>query len=98
MPRRLTLARSMTKKVSKTGFLEVNEAGLTTDWNDEREKPLFISDFPFDQFQLFDCYFNLDSNTWNKFDLDKASSKMLLNFNEWIPSMRLIQNITVPTT
>ena len=48
MPRRLSLARSMTKKVSHTGFHEVNEAGLTTDWDDAKEKPLFISDFPFD--------------------------------------------------
>ena len=87
----------MTRKISKTGFLEVNEAGLTTDWNDQREKPLFISDFPFDQFDLFDAYFNLDSNSWSKFDLDKSTSRMLLGFNEMIPTMRLIQNIYVPT-
>jgi len=87
----------MTRKISKTGFLEVNEAGLTTDWNDQREKPLFISDFPFDQFDLFDAYFNLDSNSWSKFDLDKSTSRMLLGFDEMIPTMRLIQNIYVPT-
>ena len=65
------------KKISKSGFMDVNDSGLTTDWNDGREKPLFISDFPFDQQNLFDCYFNLDTNSWSKFDFNKNKTRML---------------------
>ena len=46
--RRMALGTGLKRKLTKTGFLEVNESGLTTDWNDGREKPLFISDFPFE--------------------------------------------------
>lgn len=62
------------------------------------ERPLFISDYPFDQgLDMMDCYFNLDTNQWNKFDLDKNITRMQINFNEQIPSMRIVQNLMVPT-
>ena len=29
---------------------------------------------------MMDCYFNLDTNQWNKFDLDKNITRMQINF------------------
>lgn len=59
---------------------------------------MFISDFPFDQgLTIFDYYFNLDSNMWSKFDIQKSLSRMLIMHNEQIPTMRIVQNVYVPT-
>ena len=59
---------------------------------------MFISEFPFEQGHgIFDCFFNLDTNSWAKFDLNKNLTRMLINFNEQIPSMRIVQNVYVPT-
>lgn len=57
--------------------------GLTTDFTDTVEKPLFISDYPFDdKIDVFDCFFNLDSNQWAKFDLNRDITRMTINYNE----------------
>ena len=59
---------------------------------------MFISDYPFEEgYDIYDCFFNLDSNQWAKHDLDKNISRMHINFNEMIVSSRLIQNVVVPT-
>lgn len=39
----------------------------------------------------------MENSSWVKFDMAKVTSRMLLSFGEQIPSMRLIQNIYVPT-
>jgi len=92
------LMRKLTNNLQKDGFQQMTSSGLTTEFTDMGEKPLFISDYPFEQgFDVFDCYFNLDSNQWSKFDLDKDIMRMSIGYNERIPSTRLIQNVTIPT-
>lgn len=39
----------------------------------------------------------MENSSWFKFDMTKVTSRMLLSYGEQIPSMRLIQNIYVPT-
>ena len=57
------LMKKLTKKLTADGFQEVTAAGFTTEFDDTKEKPLFISDYPFEAGNdIFDCYFNLDSN------------------------------------
>ena len=65
------LIRQLTKRLDTDGFQSKNENGLTTEFTDQVERPLFISDFPFDQegLGIFDYYFNLDTNMWTKFDI-----------------------------
>ena len=71
------LIRQLTKRLSNDGFLEKTDMGFTTDFNDMVEKPLFISDFPFEQgYTVYDCFFNLDSNQWSKFDLEQNINRM----------------------
>jgi len=77
------LIRQLTKRLQPNGFQERNSNGLTTEFTSEVEKPLFISDFPFEQgITVFDAFFNLDSNMWSKFDMQKSLSKMLISHNE----------------
>lgn len=57
--------------------MERNELGLTSEFTDADERPLFISDYPFESgCDIFDCYFNLDSNQWAKFDINKSLTRM----------------------
>lgn len=56
----------------------LTEREFTPDWSDET-KPMFISEFPFDQgLTVFDCYFNMENSSWFKFDMAKVTSRMLL--------------------
>ena len=85
------LYRSLTRRVTQEGFLSITPQGFTTEFTNTVEKPLFISDFPFEQgFTIFDCFFNLDTNQWNKFNLDKSNSSMLQKYQDMLPSLRLI--------
>ena len=57
------LIRQLTKRLGDEGFQQRTDFGLTTEFIDSVERPLFISDYPFDQgFDVMDCYFNLDTN------------------------------------
>lgn len=59
---------------------------------------MFITDFPFEQgHTVFDCYFNMEFSAWYKFDMLKASSRVPINYAEQPQSLRMIQNIYVPT-
>jgi len=52
---------------------------------------MFISDYPFEQnLTVFDCYFNLDTNSWAKFDIQKDLTRMQISYNEMLPQQRLI--------
>ena len=75
------MMKRLTKKLTDDGFQDITAAGFTTTFDDTIEKPLFISDYPFDAGNdIFDCYFNLDSNQWAKHDIDKNISRMNINF------------------
>lgn len=77
MGKNTRLIRQITKKLDKNGWLEKTEAGLTADFMDTGEKPLFISEYPFDDGKtIFDYYFNLDSSMWVKFDIEKNLNAM----------------------
>ena len=92
------LIRQLTKRLAPDGFQQKTEQGLTTEFVDTVERPLFISDYPFEQgHDIFDCFFNLDTNQWSKFDLGKDLNRMQINYQETIPSMRLVQNVHIPT-
>lgn len=57
------LIKKLTRKLTADGFQKVTASGLTTDFDEAIEKPLFISDYPFeDGHSIFDCFFNLDTN------------------------------------
>ena len=71
------LIKKLTRKLTKDGFQRITPAGFTTEFDDTVERPLFISDFPFEEgYDIYDCYFNLDSNQWAKHDLDKNIARM----------------------
>lgn len=92
------LIRQLTRKLSKDGFQQKTAAGFTSEFDEKVEKPMFISDYPFEQnLTVFDCYFNLDTNSWAKFDIQKDLTRMQISYNEMLPQQRLIQNVTIPT-
>lgn len=55
---------------------------MTTEFQeatDDLYKPMFISDFPFENdygLNMFDYYFNLDNNQWTRFDNLNAQTRM----------------------
>ena len=68
------------RKFDSEGFLIENEVGFTTDFVNPTLTPMFISEFPFEEGKcdLYGCYFNMDNNTWSRFDFDSQLSRMLL--------------------
>jgi len=61
-------------------FFTVGDKEFTAEWSDA-DKPLFISEFPFEQgYTVYDCYFNMENSAWFKFDMGKITSRMLLAY------------------
>jgi hypothetical protein len=74
-----------------------NNDGLTPTWTDElEERPMLISDYPEEQ-SFFSCYFNLESSSWKKFNLDLEMSDAQVAFNLLAPEQKKMQNFFVPS-
>jgi hypothetical protein len=53
------------------GFLVENEQGMTIEFTDKIDCPMFICEFPFDKnLSIFDVYFNMDNSTWTEISVD----------------------------
>lgn len=63
---------------------------------------MFITEFPFtnatnEGLNLFDYFYNLDSNSWTRFDDTQQQARMLRQYNHMQYSLQSVANVTVPT-
>jgi hypothetical protein len=75
-----------------------NEAGMTIEFTDKIECPMFIAEFPFEKnLTIFDVYFNMDNSTWQEISVDAHINRMLMAHAELPTAARLVQNLYIPT-
>lgn len=61
---------------------------------------MFITEFPFNNdhgLNIFDYYFNLDTNQWTKFDNYDHQNRLMNNYAKLTTQMKSVTNISVPT-
>lgn len=49
------------------------------------EKPMLISEFPHSG-SMFDYYFNMDNNCWDRFDVESEIKKATVNYENLVQS------------